>query len=179
MRQYLLRRTPRRGNGRRGAASVEFSLVAVLFLLPLIAGSADFIAIITARAQLNTALQALQYYAWANQSQASNITSSTTTTQETALISAIDSTHDTFQITLNAGSTSGSYSTLVYACVNSTASPVSISGPYSSSSSCSSGQTVQTYVQFTVSAKVNLPFPLPVKLTSPYSLRATGAAQVS
>lgn len=173
MRHHLLKRKL----DRRGSASVEFALIAVFFLLPLLAGAADFIIIITAQAQLNTALQSLLYYSWTNQSQAASNTSSVTTAQETALITAINSVQTTYHITLNSGTASGSYSNLVYACVSGTGSGTVITP--SATSTCGSGQTVQTYVQFSVSTSVALPFPLPLKLTNPVALSATGAAQVN
>ena len=89
---------------------------------PLLAGGADFLTMITAQAQLNTALQALYYYAWTNQTAASANTSSNTITAQNTLIAAINSA-SIFHITLAPGTASGSSSNLFYACVNSTHLP--------------------------------------------------------
>ena len=60
----LLRRRAARSG--RGNVSIEFALVSVFVLLPLFAGGTDFVLIMSAQAQLRTALQALDYFAWTN-----------------------------------------------------------------------------------------------------------------
>ena len=171
----------RPGSGRKANVTVEFALVATFILLPLLAGGADFLTMITAQAQLNTALQALYYYAWTNQSAASANTSSNTITAQNTLITAINSA-SIFHITLAPGTASGSSSNLFYACVNSSTSPATISAlqPYvtSPASTCPNGQTLEEFVQYTVSTNVTLPFPLPLKLKNPFPLSATGSAQI-
>ena len=62
-----------RKSGRKANVTLEFALVAVFLLLPLLAGGADFAVIISGQAQLNTALQALDYFGWTNPASASNI----------------------------------------------------------------------------------------------------------
>jgi Flp pilus assembly protein TadG len=59
---------------RRGAIAVEFALVLVFILFPLIAGCWDVLAAINMQTQLNTALRTLYYYAWSNPPQADNMT---------------------------------------------------------------------------------------------------------
>jgi len=163
--------------GRRGSVAVELAFVTTFFLVPLFCGAADFISILNAQAQLNTALQALVYYSWSNTSAAgaTSYTSSATTTAEMALINAINGAA-TFHVTLNPGTVVGSYSNLQYFCVTTTTTPYTITA--NANATCPSGQTLQTYVQFTVSTKVGLPFPIPLKLTNPLPLSATGSAQV-
>jgi Flp pilus assembly protein TadG len=164
----------RRRQGRKASVSVEFALISVLFLLPLAAGALDFICIINAQAQLNTALQALLYYSWSNTSAALSNTSTTTESAEIALINAINGA-STFSITLVSGTVAGSYSNLAYECVSTSTAPYTITP--SASASCSSS-TLETYVQFKVTTKVNLPFPLPLNLANPLTLSASGSAQV-
>jgi hypothetical protein len=161
---------------RRASVAVEFALCATFFLLPLYCVAADFITILNAQAQLNTALQALVYYGWTNPGAAVAISNATTTSTETSLISLIDNAPSTFHVTLNAGSVSGSYSNLQYYCVTTTATPYTITA--NASATCGNGQTLETYVQFTVSTTVILPFPVPAQLGNPYPLSATGSAQV-
>ena len=161
-------------NGRRANVSVEFALVTVLFLLPLVAGAADLICIINARAQLNTALQAMLLYAWSNPAAAQNNTAGTTTSAEAAIIAAINTAPSTFHVTLNPGTAAGSYSNLSYYCVTS-GTPYSVAP--SASATCASG-TLQIFTSFTVSTNVTLPFPLPVKLVSPFPVSSTGSAQI-
>jgi Flp pilus assembly protein TadG len=161
-------------NGRRANVSVEFALISVLFLLPLVTGAADLICVVNARAQLNTALQAMMFYAWSNPTAAQNNTASTTTAAEATIIDAINSAPSNFHVTLNLGAVPGSYSNLTYYCVT-PGTPYSITP--SGSATCASG-TLQVFAQFTVSTNVNLPFPIPLKLVNPFPVSSTGSAQI-
>jgi Flp pilus assembly protein TadG len=168
-------------SGRKANVTVEFALVATFILMPLLAASADFLSMITAQAQLNTALQALYDFAWTNPSVAVANTGSAAITDEGKIISAINGA-SLFHITLSPGTASGSFSNLEYACVNSSTSPATVSAlqPYATApaSTCPSGQTQEIFVQYTISTNVNLPFPLPLKIKSPFPISSTGAAQV-
>ena len=167
-----LRKSPR--HGRRANVSVEFALIAVLFLLPLTAGGADLVCIINARAQLNTALHSMLFYAWSNPTAAQSNTAASTTTAEAAIIAAINAAPSTFHLTLNPGTAAGSYSNLAYDCVTA-GTPYSITP--TATPNCTTG-TLQIFAQFTVSTNVGLPFPIPLKLANPYPLAATGSAQI-
>lgn len=63
---------PWRHRARRGSVSVEMALVFAFFLLPLLLGTVDFAYIMSARVQLNSALQAAELFAWANPDNAAN-----------------------------------------------------------------------------------------------------------
>jgi hypothetical protein len=57
---------------RRASVSVEFALVALLILLPLLAGGADFVELISAQSQLDGSLQSLYAFAWNSPASATN-----------------------------------------------------------------------------------------------------------
>ncbi len=58
---------------RRASVSVEFALVAVMVLLPLFAGGADFMELISAQSQLDASLQSLYAFAWNSPGSATNM----------------------------------------------------------------------------------------------------------
>jgi len=151
---------------RRASASVDFALTATLLLTPLFLGSADFLTIISAQAQLNTALQSLYYFAYTNPNSANN------TTDAGYIITLINSA-SLYKITLPATMSSGAANaSLSYGCF----SPPSTTITYQTTA-CSSGQTQQTLVTYQVTTTVGLPFPLPA-LANPLPLSATGTVQV-
>jgi Flp pilus assembly protein TadG len=150
----------------RASASVEFAIVAGFVLLPLLLGGADFISVITAQAQLNTALQALYFFAYTNPTSASNAT-------EAGYIISLMDTSSVFTISMPATMSSGSANaSLSYGCFT----PPSTTITYQTSA-CSSGQTQQTLVTYQVTATIPLPFPFP-SLSNPMHLSATGTVQV-
>jgi Flp pilus assembly protein TadG len=150
----------------KASASVEFALVASLLLLPLLLGGADFLAILSAQAQLNTALQSLYYFAFTDPTSANN------TTDVNQVVSLINSA-SVFKITLPATTSSGATNaSLSYGCFT----PPSTTITYQSTQ-CSATQTQQTLVTYQVSTSVVLPFPL-LKLGNPLTLNATGTVQV-
>ncbi len=155
--------------GRRASVAVEFALVTSFFLLPLTLGASDFVILITAQAQANTALQALYYFAWTNPLTADNLT------QLQEIISAINSA-SVYQVsmpaTLSSGAANGSFT---YACVTPGTPPTftSATGP----GLCSSTQVQQTYVTYKLTTTVNLPINLP-GIPSPFTLTSRGTIQV-
>jgi len=130
----LIRRlASRRASGRRASASVDFALTASLFMLPMLLGSADFLCVISAQAQLNTALQSLYYFAYTNP------TSANSTTDAGYIITLINSASVT-KITLPATMSSGTANASIsYGCFT----PPSTTITYQTTA-CSSGQTQQT-----------------------------------
>jgi Flp pilus assembly protein TadG len=156
--------------GGRGTVSVEFALVSLFVLLPLFAGGADFVLIMSAEAQLKTALQALNYYAWTNPSTATNMTNAG------YIISLINQQSD-FQVTLPTNlSTGGVNGGVSYACFTPPASAsTTISAPQSAT--CASTQTQQTLVTYQVTTSVYLPAPM-LGFSSPYNLSATATVQI-
>jgi Flp pilus assembly protein TadG len=151
---------------RRGNVSVEFAIISTFFLLPLLLGAADFTCALTAQAQLNTALQALYYFAYTNPSSASNTTYAG---YVVALINKASVYKITFPATLSSGAVNGSIS---YGCFT----PPSTAITYQTTT-CSASQTQQTLVNYQVTTTITLPFPLP-GFTNPWPLSAAGKTQV-
>lgn len=155
--------------GRKASVAVEFALVSTFILAPLLLGSSDLLMIISAQAQLNTALQALYYFAWTNPSSASSLI-------DAGFICDAINSESVYQITLPAtlpsGSSNGAPS---YVCVTPGSPPVFVAetGP----GSCTSLQIQQTFVTYQVSTTVNLPVQLP-GIQSPLTLSATGQIQI-
>jgi Flp pilus assembly protein TadG len=174
----LIRRFLRRGQ--RGSVSVEFAIIATFFLLPLLAGAADFICIITAQAQLNTSLQALYFFAWTNPTAAS------TTSDLQVIITAINKTSN-FTITLPATLTKAPANVSVTSgAVNGIASVGCFLPPAASTTTftyaattCPTGDTTMNLVTYEVKTSVSLPFPLPLKIANPFVLTAIGTVQTS
>jgi hypothetical protein len=151
---------------RRASASVDFALTATLLLTPLLLGSADFLAIISAQAQLNTALQSLYYFAYTNPSAANNTT-------DAGYIVTLINAASLYKITLPATMSSGAANASIsYGCFT----PPSTTITYQATA-CSSGQTQQTLVTYQVTTSVSLPFPIPA-LSNPLPLSASGTVQV-
>jgi len=151
----------------RANVAIEFAICSVFLLLPLLAGSADFIAILSAQAQLNTALQAIDYFAYTNPASATN------TTQAGYIVSLINNASD-FRVVLPATMSSGlANGTTSYGCFTPPASATTVI-TYQTAT-CANGQTQMTYVTYQVTEKVALPFPIP--LNNPYSLSATAKVQ--
>jgi Flp pilus assembly protein TadG len=145
----------------RGNVAVEFALITALFVLPLLLGASDFVSIIAAQAQLNTALQALYYYAATNQSVG-------TTTNTSAILSAINSNSD-FQLTLSSQTTS-------YMCYSTAATAPTFTA--NANANCGSGNTAMTFANYTLTTNVSLPIKLP-GIANPLPLSASGSVQVN
>ncbi len=163
---------------KRATVAVEFALISTLFLMPLLAGAADFVIIIAARAQLNTSLQAL--YAFATSAPASAASS----TIAGYIISTINAANGASVITISMPATSTTPLKLGNITLPvGTTMPVSYYGCYSSASSityqttaCSSGQTQQIYVLYELTGQVTLPLYLP-GLGSSYTVAVGGGIQ--
>jgi Flp pilus assembly protein TadG len=155
--------------GRRGSISVELALTVVFILFPLLAGGADFLELMTAKAQMNTALEGFYAYAWNNPGDATDVS------QLSGILSAINQ-QSLPQITFPDGraDSSTSYQPVVtYQCrATPTANPTTQSTP------CPSGNVQQASITYSVATKVVLPVPLPFGLSSPYPLSAIGEVQV-
>lgn len=151
--------------GHKGSVAVEFALVSSLFLLPLFIGASAFVIIIGAKAQLNTTLQSLYYFAWTNPSSAND------QTQLSELVGAINSGSIfsiNFPATMANGTTNGSFS---YVCVTPGATPsfTAATGP----GLCSKTQVQQTFVTYEVNTTVSLPVKIP-SLSNPLTLTVKG-----
>lgn len=172
MRQFqqlagLLRRKAARN--RRGSVSVEFALVSVFILGPLFGGGADFVLIMAAQAQLRTAVQALDYFAWTNPD---NLTDAG------FIISLINQQSD-YKITLPANlSTGGANGALSFNCLDQPASASTQQLSVLSSTMCPPDKTQRTLVTYQVTTSVFLPVPLPGLLRSPETLSATSTVQI-
>ncbi len=159
-----LRRLRRRATA--GSVTVEFAIISLFILGPLLAASADFIVIIAAKAQLNTALQALYYFAETNTALATNSSEANTiiTTINNGSIYALS-----MPATLTSGAANPSVS---YSCYTTGAAAPTFSTP--STSACASTLSALTLANYKITASVTLPFPVP-GLASPMSLAVEGA----
>jgi hypothetical protein len=157
-----------RGLGNRASISVEMALITTFVLLPLLAGAADFVVLIVAKAQLASTLRAFYAFAWNNPSAAGN-------TGDLGLILSTLNQHSLPQVTFPDGKTDNTTSyqpSLEYLCTD-------LSGVTSQqSTACPSGETQQVLVTYQVITKVNLPIPLPIGLTSPFQLVSSGQVQI-
>ena len=158
-------RSARRGD-RRGSVAVEFALVSSFMLLPLFAGGADFVEIISAQAQLNTALQSLYLYAYANPAGASSATAIA------AVIAKINA-HATHQVSFPATNAGGvTNGTVSYKCMNASGATAAYGA------GCASGYTKQSFVSYQLNCSVNITVPLPQGLANPFALSAAGTTQI-
>jgi hypothetical protein len=146
--------------GRRANVSVEFALVTVFVLLPLFAGSADFLEIISAQAQVNTALQSLYYFALMNPTVASD-------TGNAGKVLALINTTALHQVAL--GTPNG---TLSYDCLLADGSTTPTTGTCTNS-------TLQTFASYQVTSTVNLTLPLSIfGFPNPFQVSAAGTIQI-
>lgn len=167
----------------RAAAAVELALIAALFLMPLLAGSADFIIILAARAQLNTALQALYSFATTSPAKATDHTTAYSTANQ--IISAINAANGASAITVTMPANSTIPLKLGSLVVPAgTAMPATYYGCYSTgtasityqTSACDSTLIQQTYVLYQLSGTAALPLYLP-GFSSSYVVTAGGGIQ--
>jgi Flp pilus assembly protein TadG len=165
--------------GRRGSVAVEFALVSVFLLAPLVAGAADFLVILTGQAQLNTALQALDYFAWTNPTAADTTTGTpNTSTVDPGYVLSLINNASMFHLTL-------ATPVIEYYCASSTSggTPPTSSQLSTTAPTCASGTTEQIYVKYTVTTNVVLPFPVSfpavgMSFSNPFPLSTTGTVQV-
>lgn len=162
-----------------GSVSVELALVSIGFLVPLFIGSADFIYVMTCRAQLAAAMQNVEIFAWSHPSDASNQSAINKTlaagaNNDLEKISQVapatmsytclqsDGTTSPASITYNSGYNASSLSTasassgLANDPVPSTSEKIGTVG----TASCSSG-FVQANASYHLATTVNLPVNLP------------------
>lgn len=165
----LMIRKPRR-MGRKASVSVEMGLISVVILLPMLAGIGDFLDVIAAKSQLNAALQAFDAYAWNNPSNAAN------TTQLGNILGVINQ-HSLPLVTFPDGKTDGTTSytpVLTYYC---TTPPSAVET--AQTKPCSAAQIqAALMVSYNVQSQVALPVPMPVALTSPFLLTASGQVEL-
>jgi type II secretory pathway pseudopilin PulG len=172
-----------RGGGRRASVAVEFALLSTFLLLPLLAGASDFVVIIAAQAQLNTALDALYMYAETNPSRATTAgsgytTSGQTTTDIQVIIANINQNTTDYKLSLPQYYTGTSYNgSATYVCYQSGNPSVPTFQPPSTTACSGSYPVSMTFANYKVTVAVNLPFPLPIHLASPLTLSASGSVQ--
>jgi Flp pilus assembly protein TadG len=153
------------GQARRASASVEFALSTV-FLLPLLMGSADFLSILSAQAQLNTALQSLYYFAYTNPAAANNPVYA-------GYVLSLINNASVYRISLPATMSSGvANASISYGCFT----PPSTVITYQAGA-CLPSQTQQTLVSYQVKTTIRLVFPVP-GLANPLPLTAAGKVQI-
>jgi Flp pilus assembly protein TadG len=154
---------------RRASITVELALTSILFLLPMFAGGADFVALIAARSQMNAALQSFYAFAWNNPASATN------TTQLGNILTQINN-RSLPQVTFPDGKTNNTTTyqpQLTYVC----SQPPSTTQT-TQTTPCPSQDLQQTLVTYNLAASINLPVPLPVGLTSPYAMSTSGQIEI-
>jgi Flp pilus assembly protein TadG len=149
----LIKRRSLRGT--RGSASVEFALLAVFFLAPLLIGSVDFVIYIGGKAQVNTALEALYSYALTDPADAS------TKSKAQLALNAVNA-GSIYPVTLNSV-------TAKNACMASNALTF-----IASNATCPPSAVQVTAVSYVVSTHVSLPFPVPLNVKNPVLVSASG-----
>lgn len=157
--------------GQRGSVTVEFALIATFFLLPLFGGSLDMVEYISARAQLNTALQALYYYALTNP------TAGTNSNNTAAVMSLMSSSPHPLTLV----SSSASYNCIANSATTVTyvsQSSMAITSCPATNSYTAAQQTLQITVTYTVRTSVPLTMPVPFVTSNPLVLTQTGTVQV-
>ena len=168
--------------GNRASASVELALISVFFLLPLFAGSVDMVEIISAKAQVNTALRALYSFAWTNPSDASYASTTTNgksdlqtivNTISTSALRPVSFPTNTNVATLNGTNTNGSY---YYVCIPTTGTTLTQAAPCPTNGNIV--YTQQTWVTYQIDSSVVLPVPVPFVNRNTLTLTASGAVQL-
>jgi Flp pilus assembly protein TadG len=174
--------------GRKASVAVEFALVASFFLVPLFGGSADMVTYIASKAQLNTALQALYYYALTY-----NPGTGSTLPDPTAIISSTNLNAVVSLMSSSLHPLTLSNDSVTYDCITTTAttvtyvptSPANATGAttngtltYGVNNGCTPSQTQRTTVSFTVSSKVYLVVPLPFVSGNTLAITSSGTVQI-
>ena len=133
----------------RASVSLEFALVSVFFLLPLLLICWDGMVLCAERYQVNADLHDLYYFAWSNPNQASSfdaVNNVLTALNQNAISEVVQYW--------------GYWPHLSYACLQSNGSTTSANQNNDGTYSCSSG-TLETMVTYKLSAYLNLPVPMP------------------
>lgn len=154
---------------RRGTVSVEFALVSVFFLLPLLLVCWDGMFVLIERYQINVDLHDLYYFAWSNPHQA------TVTASVTDFLTALNR-DAAAPVTLP----SGFQPSLSYDCLRSdgSTSPATQSAANNGTQleACSTG-TLETMATYQLTAIVDLPVPIP-GFSGPIILNAGGTIRI-
>jgi hypothetical protein len=153
--------------GKRASISVELALTSVFVLLPLTAGCADMVELISANSQLNTALRAFYAFAWNNPNAVGDIG------QLSGILAQINQ-HSLPRVTFPDGKadTSTTYQPAIsYGCIVPPAAPVFQSTP------CPAADVQETLVTYSVISTVALPVPLPFGQGNPTVLTVSGQVQ--
>ncbi len=138
---------------RHGTASVEMALVSLFILFPLLAGMVDFVFLLSARYEINSALESFDLYAWNNPGAAGNVAALA------ALLATINQRSPT-QITFPDGAADAS---------TSYTPTVTLSG---------SGSPQTEIITYTLTARVNPLIPLPYAFAQSFTLSASSQVQV-
>jgi Flp pilus assembly protein TadG len=172
---------------RRASVSVEFALVSLFFLFPLIAGGIDMMLVLSARSKLNSALHSLYLFAWSDPQNADD------TAQLQRFIQSIDPSLPVSGISLT------NTPTIMNVCFGSNGNIDSNAtftlgqsgnggllgsgGPNTNNDTCvTDGQVVTGDVPVSIAtyrlqSVVQLPIPVPF-LANPITLTASGTIQV-
>jgi len=166
----------------KASVAVEFALIATFFLFPLFSGVTDCVEIISAQAQLNTALQALYYDAWNDPTIATTTSSSSATTNTVEMQTVLNAISPGVMTNMTLGTVAG---TVTYECYtpgmapsSTTASVVAAAGDCPPNATTAKAETQQqAWVTYQVNATVDVTFPFP-GLPRAVPLTATGKVEV-
>jgi Flp pilus assembly protein TadG len=154
---------------RRANISVEMALIGSFVLLPVVAGGADFLQLIAAKAKLNATLPAFYAFAW------NNPASATDTAQLGGILSIINQQSGppvTFPDGVATGATTY-HPAISYRC----SVPPSVVQTVQATP-CPAGDVQAEFVTYNVMSKVVVSVPLPFGLATPFQLSASGQVQV-
>jgi len=160
------RRSQRRAwHNDRASVSLEFALVSVFFLLPLLLICWDGMVLCAERYQVNADLHDLYYYAWGNPNQATYFDQVDNVLQATNQYSIAE----VVQLW-------GYSPQLSYDCLQSNGSTSGANQNNDGTYSCSNG-TLETMVTYKLTAQVNLPVPI-LGFGSTVNLSADGSVRI-
>ncbi len=170
---------------RRASVSVEFALVSLFFLFPLIAGGIDMTLVLSARSKLNNTLHSLYIFAWSDPQNAAN------NTQLEQFIQSIDPALPASTITLTntpgilniCYNASGVIDSGAVFTTNQGGGAGQPGGTSNNSNTCTlnglivTGDVPASIVTYDLQSIIQLPIPVPF-LANPLTLTASGTVQI-
>lgn len=164
---------------RRASISVEFALITTFFLLPLFGGSIDMVQYISAKNQLNTALQSLYYYALTYVPGSYTPGVAPTQLADPSTIVSATNTNEVLALMANKPLPLSLVSdpTITYYCLDQSGNK--IAAPGNQNNACTSQYPYeQIDVQYNIKTQVNFIIPVPFVKSNPTTLTATGSVQI-
>lgn len=170
---------------RRASVSVEFALVSLFFLFPLVAGGIDMMLVLSARSKLNSALHSLYMFAWSDPQAA------TDNAQLQRFIQSIDPALPTSSISLTKAPavvniclhSNGDIDSGATFTTGSIGAAIGPTGSSSNNNSCvingnvAPGDVAVVLATYNLQSVIQLPVPVPF-LANPITLTANGTVQI-